>query len=44
MDRFFKTKNKRKKSPEPPQPEIPTKIADRPPGFRAELGIAPKGG
>ena len=44
MDRLFKNKNKRKKSPEPPQSEIPTDIPDRPPGFRAELGTAPKGG
>jgi len=44
MDRLFKNKNKRKKSPEPSRPEIPTKVVDRPPGFRAELGIVPKGG
>jgi hypothetical protein len=44
MDRFFKNKNKRKKSPEPLQPRVPTNIVDRPPGFRAELGIALEGG
>ena len=37
-------KKKRKKSPEPPQPEISTGTADRLAGFRAELGIAPRGG
>jgi hypothetical protein len=44
MDYLFKNKSKRKKSPELPQPDIPTKTAGKPPGFRTELGIAPKGG
>jgi hypothetical protein len=44
MNHLFKNKNKRKKSPDPPQPDIPTKTAGKPPGFRTELGIAPKGG
>ena len=40
MHHLFKDKNKRKKSPEPPQPEIPTKTTDRPP----ERDNTPKGG
>ena len=44
MSHLFKNKNKRRKSPEPPQPELPIRIADRPPGFRPELGIASKSG
>ena len=43
MDRLFKSKNKRKKSPSPPQLGIPTQIVDRPPGFPTDLGIGPKG-
>ena len=43
MHHLFKNKNKRKKSPEPPQPGIPTDIADRPPGFPTELGIGSQG-
>ena len=39
MHHLLKGKNKRRKSPEPPQPEIPAKTTDRPP----ELGSAPKG-
>jgi hypothetical protein len=41
---FKKIKNKSKILPRPPQPGIPTNIADGTPGFRVEQVIAPKGG
>jgi hypothetical protein len=43
MLRFLKKRIKHKKSPEPPQPGIPAKITGIPPGFRADLDIAPEG-
>jgi hypothetical protein len=44
MRRFFKDKIKRGKSPKPPQPGTPTKTADRPPDFQAEVGTGPQKG
>ena len=43
MLRFLKKRIKHKKSPEPPQLGIPAKITGIPPGFRADLDIAPEG-